>query len=54
VHLTGSKDIIGQRLSTRMDHYMPATLLDSQIATLEPPEADENALSVMVGRALPK
>jgi gluconokinase len=28
VHITGSKDIIGQRLTTRMDHYMPATLLD--------------------------
>jgi gluconokinase len=51
VHLTGSKEIIGQRLTARMDHYMPPTLLDSQIATLEPPEADENALPVMVGRA---
>ena len=33
VHLAGSKDIIGQRLTARTDHYMPATLLYSQIAT---------------------
>jgi gluconokinase len=51
VHLTASTDLIGQRLTARMDHYMPATLLDSQIATLEPPDADENAVSVPVGRA---
>ena len=51
VHLAGTKDIIGQRLTARMDHYMPATLLDSQIATLEPPEADENAVAVLAGRA---
>ena len=50
-HLTASKDLIGQRLTARMDHFMPATMLDSQIATLEPPEADENAVSVLVGRA---
>ena len=51
VHLAGSKDIIGQRLTARTDHYMPATLLDSQIATLEPPETGENALSIVAGRA---
>jgi gluconokinase len=50
-HLTASKDLIGQRLTARMDHFMPATLLDSQIATLEPLEADESAVSVLVGCA---
>lgn len=50
VHLTGSKAQIGVRLSARMDHYMPAGLLDSQIATLEPPEPDENTIMVDVGR----
>lgn len=49
VHLTGSRDQIGTRLATRLDHYMPATLLDSQIATLEPPRPDENVLHVDVG-----
>jgi gluconokinase len=50
VHLTGSKDLIGRRLATRHDHYMPATLLDSQVSTLEPPEPDENAITIDAGR----
>lgn len=49
VHLVGSKDQIGRRLIARTGHYMPAGLLDSQIATLEPPGPDENVLEVDVG-----
>ena len=33
-----------ERLTARKDHYMPASLIDSQLATLEPPSADEGAL----------
>jgi gluconokinase len=51
VRLTGSKDVIGRPLNARMDHYLPASLLDTQISTLEPPEPDENVLSVVAGRA---
>jgi 6-phosphogluconate dehydrogenase len=51
VHLAGNRNIIGQRLNARMDHFMPPTLLDSQIATLEPPQADERALTIAAGRA---
>jgi gluconokinase len=50
VHLTGSKEQIARQLTGRIDHYMPPSLLDSQIATLEPPEWDENSLLVEVGR----
>ena len=50
VHLAGSKEQIGRRLTARMDHYMPPSLLDSQIATLEPPGPDENTIVVDVGR----
>ena len=50
VHLAGSTDQIGQRLAARTDHFMPTTLLDSQMSTLEPPGADENTLVVDVGR----
>ena len=50
VHLAGSKDQIGQRLVARSDHFMPPTLLDSQLTTLEPPGPDENTLVVDVGR----
>ena len=51
VHLAGDRDVIGQRLNARMDHFMPPALLDSQIATLEPPQPDERALTVTAGRA---
>ena len=37
VHLAGNKETIERRLNARMDHFMPPTLLDSQINTLEPP-----------------
>ena len=50
VHLSGSKEQIARRLTTRMDHYMPPTLLDSQIATLEPPGPEENTIVIDVGR----
>ena len=41
VYLAGSRDEIRNRLSARMNHYMPSALLDSQLACLEPPTADE-------------
>lgn len=41
LHLHGSKDVLGSRLEGRSGHFMPAALLDSQLATLEPLEADE-------------
>lgn len=38
------------RLSTRTGHYMPPSLLDSQLATLEPPQADEDAIRIDASR----
>ncbi len=43
VHLTGDPALIRQRMAHRVGHYMPATLLDSQLATLEVPATDEHA-----------
>ncbi|HUT42797.1 MAG TPA: gluconokinase [Desulfobacterales bacterium] len=37
VYLKGDRDRIGERMAKRTDHYMPATLLDSQFQTLEEP-----------------
>ena len=37
VHLTGSRELIAARLAGRQHRYMPASLLDSQFAALEPP-----------------
>jgi carbohydrate kinase (thermoresistant glucokinase family) len=38
--------VLAVRLAQRRDHYMPASLLDSQLAALEPPVADERAIEV--------
>jgi gluconokinase len=43
VHLTGDAGVIRQRMGQRVGHYMPASLLDSQLATLEVPGVDEHA-----------
>ena len=50
VHLAGTRKEISDRLTMRLDHFMPTTLLDDQIATLEPPEPDERTLVVEIGR----
>jgi gluconokinase len=41
IYLDGSQETIQSRLSERQHEYMPASLLASQIADLEPPDADE-------------
>lgn len=46
VHLAGSKQLISERMAERTGHFMPPALLDSQFATLETPESDENAIGV--------
>ena len=50
VHLDGSAEQIGARLSKRFDHFMPASMLESQLATLEPLESDEAGLVVPLGK----
>jgi carbohydrate kinase (thermoresistant glucokinase family) len=48
VHLTAPPALIAHRLAGRDGHFMPASLLESQLATLEPPGPDEDALTVAV------
>lgn len=48
VFLEGSQETIAARIAARQHEYMPASLLDSQFATLEVPAADENVLTVSV------
>ena len=43
--------LLRQRMGARRGHYMPPTLLDSQLATLEPPADDEHALALDVAPA---
>jgi gluconokinase len=46
VHVTATPETLRQRLEQRRGHYMPASLLDSQLATLEPLAADEPGITL--------
>ena len=48
IHLHGDRALIAQRQATRPGHFMPAALLDSQFATLEPLQSDEAGFLVDV------
>ncbi|MFD7294361.1 gluconokinase [Streptomyces sp. NPDC059897] len=48
VHLTGSRELIEDRMGHREGHFMPTSLLDSQFATLQPLAADEAGVAVDV------
>src|SRR5690349_4642478 len=41
VHLVAPAEVLDDRLERRVGHFMPASMLASQLATLEPLEADE-------------
>jgi gluconokinase len=50
VHLTGPRDLIAARMQARTAHYMPLSLLDSQLHDLEPLEADESGLLLDISK----
>jgi gluconokinase len=43
VHLAGPRALLAERLAQRRGHFMPGSLLESQLATLEEPSPDERA-----------
>ena len=45
VHLHGERALLEERMNARAGHFMPPSLLASQLATLEPPSADERAIT---------
>ncbi|MFF0133358.1 gluconokinase [Streptomyces mirabilis] len=49
LYLTASHDLLAQRLSHRAGHFMPQSLLDSQLAALEPLATDEPGASLDAG-----
>lgn len=51
VHLAGSATILASRLSRRSGHFMPVSLLKSQLDTLEPLAADEAGVTVDIDRS---
>ena len=46
VHLNAPADVLAIRAGAREGHFMPASLLTSQLATLEPLEDDERGFAV--------
>jgi gluconokinase len=48
VHLTGEAPLIARRMAGRSGHFMPPSLLPSQLATLESPDPAEGAISIDV------
>jgi gluconokinase len=49
VYLKGDQDLIARRISLREEHhFMPASLLDSQLAALQEPGEDEHAIVVPI------
>ncbi|MFE6233667.1 gluconokinase [Cellulosimicrobium sp. NPDC057862] len=50
VHLDGSPELLAERMEHRSGHFMPTSLLPSQLATLEPLDDDEPGFTVDVTR----
>jgi gluconokinase len=46
IYLHGSRELLESRIGARKGHFMPASLLESQLATLQIPEPDELALKL--------
>lgn len=52
VHLSGDPSVIEERMAARTGHFMPTTLLASQLADLEPLAADEPGVAVDVAGSI--
>jgi gluconokinase len=52
VHLDGSRELLAQRIGGRTGHYMPASLLGSQLDTLEPLEPDEDGFTLDIAASV--
>lgn len=50
LHLAGDRDVLAGRTTGREGHFMPPALLDSQLATLEPLDADETGTTLDIDR----
>lgn len=49
-HLSGDRELIATRMLARINHYMPLSLLDSQLNVLEPLQADEAGITLDIRR----
>ncbi|HAT31627.1 MAG TPA: gluconokinase [Janthinobacterium sp.] len=53
-HLSGARDLIAARMQARIDHYMPPSLLDSQLRDLEALQADEAGVTLDIRKSPPQ
>ncbi|MGN8552323.1 UNVERIFIED_CONTAM: gluconokinase [Microbacterium sp. SLM126] len=53
VQLDGSPELLAERIGARTDHFMPASLLTSQLALLESLQPDERGAIVSIDAAAP-
>ena len=54
VFLKGSPELLASRMGARKGHFMPASLLQSQLATLESPEGETNVVTVDIDATVPE
>lgn len=52
VFLDGNRELLESRIAARKGHFMPPSLLASQLATLERPAADEQAKAFDIARSV--
>ena len=50
LHLDGTRELLAARVAARREHFMPVSLLDSQLATLEPLQPDEHGVVISADR----
>jgi gluconokinase len=52
VVLHGSSSLLNERMSNRSDHFMPPSLLESQLETLELPGSDEHHVLCSIDKSV--
>lgn len=52
VFLKGSRKLLMTRMAARHNHFMPVSLLDSQLATLEDPSAEPGVVTVDIDASI--
>ncbi|MBB6507670.1 MULTISPECIES: gluconokinase [Rhizobium] len=52
VFLKGSQELLSRRMGERKGHFMPTSLLQSQLATLESPEGEAGVVTVDIDATL--
>lgn len=52
VYLHGSRELLTERMGARTGHFMPLSLLDSQLATLEVPTGEPGVVTVDIDQSV--